>query len=297
MNYEYYKIFYYVGKHRNISKAANELHYTQPSISRTIQNLEKELGCKLFTRKKTGVEFTKEGSNLYEYVSRAFMTLTEGEDEIKQSLGIDGGTIYLGASVTSLYEFLFDFINKFISVYPHVKVKISTGSNNGIIEKLKQGSIDLAFVSTPCNPTSKLQVTQIREFSDVLVAGNKFSELKDKTLSFHDLEKYPIVALRSGMQLRQYVDDIYSRNGMVLDPDVEADGANLIVPMVKYNLGLGFAPERMTRNSIKRGEIFEIDLDYDMPIRQILMISDPSHPQTNVSRTFRRMILDELNKE
>ena len=52
MNYEYYKIFYYVGKHKNITKAAAEMYSSQPAVTRAIQNLESELGCRLFTRNK-----------------------------------------------------------------------------------------------------------------------------------------------------------------------------------------------------------------------------------------------------
>lgn len=58
MNYDYYRTFYYVGKHKSLSKAAAELYSSQPAISRTIQKLEAELGCQLFIRGKTGVTFT-----------------------------------------------------------------------------------------------------------------------------------------------------------------------------------------------------------------------------------------------
>ena len=79
MNYEYYKIFYYVGKHKNIPKAATELHSSQPAVSRVVQSMESELGCKLFVRNKNGVEFTKEGETLFEYVRIAQSQLNKGE--------------------------------------------------------------------------------------------------------------------------------------------------------------------------------------------------------------------------
>ena len=67
MNYEHCKIFYCVGKHKNITKAANELYSSQPAVSRAIMSLENELGCRLFIRNKNGVEFTHEGQTLFNY--------------------------------------------------------------------------------------------------------------------------------------------------------------------------------------------------------------------------------------
>ena len=80
MNYEYYKIFYFVGKHKNITKAAAELYSSQPAVTRAIQNLENELNCRLFVRNKTGVEFTHEGRTLFDYVSVAQSQLLKGEE-------------------------------------------------------------------------------------------------------------------------------------------------------------------------------------------------------------------------
>ena len=78
MNYDYFRIFYYVGKHKNITRAANELYSSQPALTRAIQNLERELGCRLFVRTKTGVEFTNEGQRLFEYVNIAHNQLLKG---------------------------------------------------------------------------------------------------------------------------------------------------------------------------------------------------------------------------
>ena len=60
-NFEYYKIFYYVAKYGNLTRAANVMRTSQPAITRTIHNLENELGCRLFIRSKKGVELTPEG--------------------------------------------------------------------------------------------------------------------------------------------------------------------------------------------------------------------------------------------
>ncbi|MCD8372158.1 MAG: LysR family transcriptional regulator [Clostridia bacterium] len=297
MNYEYYKIFYYVGKHKNITKAAAEMFSSQPAVTRAIQNLENELGCRLFIRNKSGVEFTNEGKTLYEYVSIAYSQLTRGEDEVRRAIDIETGTIYIGASVTSLHEYLFKLINIFRNKHPKVKLKINTGSNNSTIEKLKNGLVDLAFVSTPCNLSKSLKITKVHSFSDILIAGSDFAYLKEKTLELKDLKDYPVVSLRHSMQLRQFLDDVFAKNDLAITPDIEADGADLLVPMISHNLGIGFVPQSMADPAISRGEVFPVPLNYTMPARHILMITDPVHPQTNASRELRKMITESITKE
>ena len=59
-NFEYYKIFYYVAKYENLTKAASVLKTSQPAVTRTIHNLENDLGCRLFIRSKKGMQMTPE---------------------------------------------------------------------------------------------------------------------------------------------------------------------------------------------------------------------------------------------
>ncbi len=296
MNYEYYKIFYYVGKHKNITRAAVELYSSQPAVTRAIQNLENELGCRLFVRTKTGVEFTHEGQTLFDYVRIAHNQILKGEDELNHSISAENGTIYIGTTVTALHGFLFGIIDGFHSEHPNVKFKINTGSNNGTVEKLKTGIYDVAFVSTPCNTGKSLNSVTVREFNDILIGGNNFAELKDKTVALSDIGNYPYVCLRHSMQLRQFIDDIFAEHDIALTPDIEADSADLLVPMISHNFGLGFVPQYMADTAIRRGEVFKVNLDLDLPKRSILMITDPHHPQTNASREFVKLITKNIKK-
>lgn len=295
MNYEYFKIFYYVGKHKNITRAAVELYSSQPAVTRAVQNLENELGCRLFVRTKNGVEFTHEGQTLFDYVSIAHSQILKGENEISHSISAENGTVYIGATVTALYGFLFGVLDEFHKNHPNVKFKINTGSSNGTIEKLKNGIFDIAFVSTPCNNTKSLSLFNVRSFNDILIAGNNFKELEGKTLSLGDIKNYPFVSLRHSMQLRQFLDDIFAGDGVALSPDIEADSADLLVPMISHNFGLGFVPQDMAEEAIKRGQVFKVNFETELPQRYICMVTDPHHPQTNVSREFSKLITRSVN--
>lgn len=291
MNYEYYKMFYYVGKHQNLTKAAAELYTSQPAVTRTIQKLEAELGCLLFVRNKAGVEFTHEGQTLFDYVSAAHNQLVKGEEEVSRAAGAESGTIYIGATVTALHGFLFNFLDDFHLEHPGIKFKISTDSTNGIIEKLRSGIVDLAFVSTPCHAAKMLATTVIWQFNDILIAGSGYPQLQDRTLTADEVTAYPLVCLRKGMQLREFIDDYFAENGLVISPDIELDGADLIVPMVTHNFGVGLVPQNMAEDAIQRNEVFRVRLQQELPARQVCLITDPNHPRTRASRELSKAII------
>ena len=296
MNYEYCKIFYYVGKHKNITKAAAELYSSQPAVSRAIQNLEQELGCRLLVRTKSGVEFTQEGKILYEYASIAYSQLLKAEDEVMGSVSTEGGTIYIGSTITALYGYLFDILNDFREKHPKVKFKITTSSSDKAIEKLKNGIVDMSFVTTPFKISKQFSIVKISKFNDILIAGNRFSKLRGKTLSLEDLSKYPLICLEEGMQLREFIDNIFAEHNLAFTPEIEPDSAHLIVQMVRHDFGLGFVPQSMAEEAIGRGEIFKVNLTNELPARHICLITDPHHPLTSASRELVRMINSGLKK-
>ena len=102
-SFDYYRTFYYVAKYKNFTRAATMLLSSQPSVTRSIQNLESELSCRLFIRSRHGVTLTPEGEMLYRYVAPACERILRGEEELGLSLGLHGGAVSVGATETALH--------------------------------------------------------------------------------------------------------------------------------------------------------------------------------------------------
>lgn len=294
MRFDYYKVFYYAAKHKNFTKAAQELYTSQPAISRTISSLESELGCRLFVRSKRGLELTKEGEILYGYVGSAFNQLLKGEEELNQATSLDRGTIYISATVTALRGFLFQAINSFKNKYPNVRMKISTGSTSACIKHLDDGASDIAFVSTPAPFDENHNVTTLTSFEDVLIAGNQYKYLANRVITAKDVTNYPFVSLHKGMKLREFLDEAFLAEGIEFHPDIEADGADLIVDTVVANLGLGFVPSALADVAIKNGDAVKLTHSLPLTDRSIVMITSKSHSRSNASRQFIKMIREQL---
>ena len=124
LNFEYYKVFYYVSKYGSLTRAANVLMTSQPAVTRTIHNLESELGCRLFIRSKKGVELTPEGRVFYEYISAACAQIFKGENELASMVGLENGTICISATETALHCCLFQAVEQFTKEYPDTWLRL-----------------------------------------------------------------------------------------------------------------------------------------------------------------------------
>ncbi len=113
VNFEYYKIFYYVAKYHNFTKAAQALNNSQPNITRAMNCLEQQLNTTLFIRTNRGVQLTPEGERLYTHVLSAMEQFQAAEEELADSSGLSHGSVAIGASETALNIFLLDKLKKF----------------------------------------------------------------------------------------------------------------------------------------------------------------------------------------
>ena len=124
INFEYYKIFYYVAKYKNITRAAAALGSNQPNVTRVMKLLEEGLQCKLLVREARGIALTQEGERLYAHVEAAFHQLLKAQEEIGAQL-LDGtGTVEIGATETALHLFLLDALRSFKETCPRVRINI-----------------------------------------------------------------------------------------------------------------------------------------------------------------------------
>ena len=166
---DYYRIFYYVAQYKSFSKAAEVMGNNQPNITRCMNILENELGCKLFIRSNRGVQLTVEGERLHNHVSIAMEQLVAGENELLKEKGLESGLVNIGASETALRLILLTELESFHHQYPHVKLRISNHSTPQAIQALENGLVDFAVITTPIALKKPLQRIPLFSFREILL--------------------------------------------------------------------------------------------------------------------------------
>ena len=297
VNYDYYRIFYYVAKYGSFTRAASILMSSQPNMTRTVAALEKELGCRLFLRTNRGVTLTPEGEKLFAHVEIAHEQLQTGESELVSGKDLQTGSISIGVSETALQIVLLSVLRRFRSRYPGVRFRITNHSTSQAIESLKSGLVELALVSSPTGVTKPLKESPLTGFRDILIAGPHFRRLAEETLSLSDLKRFPLICLGPHTKTYQLLSDFFSAHGQNLSPDIIAATTEQILPMVKNDLGLGFLPENLAAEAIGKGEVFPVSLREKLPLRHICLIRDKSRPASIAAQELEKMCLQFSGKQ
>ncbi len=291
INYEYYRVFYYVAKYRNFTQGAAVLRNNQPNVTRMIKNLENELGCTLFIRSNRGVKLTPEGERLYAHVSIAIEHLEKGEELVSMDKTLQSGTISIGVSEVALRCFLLPILNKYHGLYPGIHLRILNQPTPQPVIALKKGLVDIAVATAPSGNTSSFKVQNIRKYREVAVCGTAFPELMNKPVTLHALSQYSIISLGAHTQAYDFYSDWFVKNGLPFTPDIEVATADQILPMVKNNLGIGFVPEDYLLEE-DSGSIIRLDLKEEIPSRYVCYVKRTDQSLSIAAKELERMILE-----
>lgn len=293
VNLEYYKIFYFVAKYGSVTNAAKELCLSQPAVSQSIKQLEEGLGASLFTRKSKGVALTTEGQLLYEYVKRGYEDIEAGENKLKEMLNLDSGEIRIGASDMTLEFYLLPYLERFHSLYPNIKVIVTNAPTPSTLDHLTAGRIDFGVVSSPFSTKESINIYKGRKIRDIFVAGERFSNLRGKKLSYKSLEEYPIICLEQNTSTRRYIDNFLMENNAHINPEFELATSSIVTQFAVRNLGIGCVVSDFAQNEIEDGKLFELEFDKPMPEREICVITDSKIKLSKAATALMKLIFEE----
>ena len=292
VNFEYYKIFYYVAKYQNFTKAAYALKSSQPNVTRAINCLEQQLHATLFLRTNRGAQLTPEGQKLYVHVSAAMQQILLAQEELEENSRLLRGNISIGASETALNIYLLNRLKTFHMEYPGIRLKIYNTSTPQAIRSIRNGQIDFAVVSTPVEAELPLKKILLKPFQEILIGGKTFSGLEKEKMTLKEIKKYPMIALGRETVTYQFYNRIYLESGIEFTPDTEVATADQILPLVRNELGLAFIPELIARDAINKKEVIKIPLKTEIPQRNICMIYDCQHPLNAAAEKLKKMMIE-----
>ena len=285
INLELYKTFYYVAKNGSISRAANELLISQPAISKSIKTLEEQLSIQLFIRKKDGVTLTEAGSALYKKIHDAMSLIWSAENDLEILTNQESGTINIGASKTIIHEYLMPYIKSFHQKFPNVNFRIYTESKEELIKSLKMGTIDFLFANLPTTISSDFEEIKLLKLHDVFVASNDYKELKGKSLTIQDLQKYPILLLNKKTTLRTIFDDYCAEKHINITPKMEFSSNSLIKDFAEAGFGIALLTKEHIKKELDENKLFELNLHLSLKPRYLGLIYLKDH-QSILAKNF-----------
>ena len=190
------KYFLAVAREGTITGAANSLHLTQPTLTRQLQELEKELGQQLLIRGKQRITLTPEGMFLRKRAEEIVDMVEKTESEFHSINDILGGDIYIGSGETESMKYVAEVMQELRKLYPDIRFHLYSGNAEDVIEKLDKGLLDFGILIQPID-LSKYDHIALpdKDIWGVIMRKDSPLALK-KEIVLEDLVDVPLIASR-----------------------------------------------------------------------------------------------------
>ena len=261
INFERYKIFYFVAKSKSVTKTAEKLFVSQPAITQNIRKLESELGGKLFYKTSKRIELKEEGKNLYNYIESSVEILTNAEEKFKQNANMESGTIRIRTGGTVAKIVLYEPLKRFMKKYPNINVEITRGSHKESLRMLNNGEIDLMIINIPNEISMQnIEVISLVEKEYAFVMSKLYKEKNKVNInSIEDLNKYDLIASTNGTTYRNILEkNLVDHEKLNIKYQVMMESFKK--ELVLEDIGIAFMLKDELKDEIEQGTVEVIDI-------------------------------------
>ena len=194
------RYFLEIARAGNMTRAAETLHVSQPTLSKQIKDLEQELGKKLFIRKSTSLSLTDEGMLLRKRAEDILDMVDKTTDEFKALDEITGGEVHIGCAESYQIKYLAQAIHSFKKKYPLFRYHLTSGNTEQVVERLDRGLIDFAVIAEPPNLSkyNYLEVPGTDRWGLVMKIDDPLA--KKESICIDDLMGLPLICSAQGMK-------------------------------------------------------------------------------------------------
>lgn len=284
INYELYKVFYYVASTLSFSEASKHLFISQSAVSQSIKTLERKLDRTLFIRSTKRVQLTPEGEILLRHIEPAMNLIQRGENQLLDSAST-GGQIRIGASDTICRYFLVPYLERFHKDFPNAHIKVINQTSIKCVELLESGQVDLIVVNYPNQYLSNVSaIRKIRSFKDVFIANHTFDSLKGKKLTYRQLSEYPILMLDHHSTTSEFLHRLFQQHQLDLVPEIELTSNDLLIDLARIGLGIAFIPDFCLTE--RNNDLFIVETKEELPERELVIAYNEQLPLSPAAKEF-----------
>jgi len=285
INYELYKVFYYVAKTLSFSDASKRLYISQSAVSQSIKSLETKLNQPLFIRSTKKVKLTPEGEVLFKHIEPAINLIIRGETQVLDARTLNGGQLRIGASDTICRYFLVPYLKEFHTQFPNVHIRVTNQISSKCVDLLENGQVDLIITNYP-NPriNSIANVRKVKEFNDVFIANSQYAHLKEKPLRLEELLGYPLLMLDKCSMTSEFLHSLFQQRQLDLVPEIELSSNDLLIDLARIGLGIAFIPNFCLPDNDH--DLFTISTTELLPARHLVVAYDDKVPMSEAAKYF-----------
>ena len=231
------EMFLAVAEENGFTRAGERLHVSQSAISRQIGLLERELGGPLFNRDGRNVSLTQSGEILVGAAHRVFREMQQVVEQLSDVRELRRGRIRLAGGMSVCMYILPRLLKRYRKLHPDVDVRVSSGSSEEIIRKLRSHEMDLALLTLPVI-ADDLQVIPVLKEEMVVVTAQRHPFARKRMVNAREIGKYPLILYETGSRTRETIENFLREENVSADVAMETENAEIIKAMVASGIGI-----------------------------------------------------------
>jgi DNA-binding transcriptional LysR family regulator len=265
--------FLEVARRQNLSRAAEALFLSQPTLTARLQRLEAALGEQLFVRTRRGMRLTEAGDAFLPYAEHALRALADGRERLSELRQGMAGRLVLGAPPTVSTYALPALLARFSSAHPGVRLTVKTGTSEEILEMVLHDQVQLGIMRALANQ----EIERVPLYTDTLVLiagpGHRLARSRSgRRARLADLAGEVLVLFGRSSSYLDFTTAIFRQAGVLPGSVLELDNIEAAKKMVERGLGVSLVPSSTVAAELAAGTLARIELVDAAPARREIVV-------------------------
>ncbi len=250
--------FLEVARLGSVSRAAEALFITQPTLTARLHGLERDLGAKLFVRTPRGMRLTEAGRAWVPFAQRAMRALADGRDALEQAMAASAGHLMIGAAPAVSTYILPSLLERFVAAHPRVEVSVRTGHSEDIVALVLRNEVQVGLGRMIHDPDLELRPFHKEELVLVCAPDHPFTKRRSVTLA--EVTGQKLLMFDRTSSYYEITHSAFLSAGVKLRRFMELDSIEASKKMVERGLGVALLPRTAIVREVEGGTLRRVPL-------------------------------------
>jgi DNA-binding transcriptional LysR family regulator len=283
--------FLEVARRGNVSRAAEAIYVSQPTLTARLHALEAELGEKLFVRTRQGMRLTDAGRAFLPFAERATQAVREGRDAIAELNSASAGHLVMASAPAVSTYLLPPLLERFAAAHPRVEVAVRTGHSEEVLQMVLKSEVQLGLGRDLRHHDIDLIPFYEEELGLMVAPGHHFAERKSVTMA--DLSGEQLILFDRTSSYYELTQASFASAGLIPRSMFELDNIEATKKMVERRLGVALLPRTAVVVEVAAGTLRRVPISDALPMRRRLVVMRRRDlgPPSGVVKAFVELLL------
>lgn len=294
MEFRQLQAFRAAALNKGFTRASEQLHLSQSSISLHIKHLEEELGCTLFLRVGKRVRLSGTGRLLLSYTDKIFRDLKNAEIAVRKLNSAPRGSVRLGTGAATLIYRLAPVLAAYRKDFPGVELFVESGTTEFMVGQIKNRRLDLAIAQLPLAERA-IEITPLGREELIIIIPRLSRAAKEYELEPADLAQMPFTLYKRRTAMQSLIEDYWGKLGIEVRVTMRMDNPEAIKSVVSSGLSASIVPASAISGAARRGAIRPVRVKGHPLFRELILLAPQIGPPPDAVVEMKKYLVDALS--